>query len=53
MARASEAQLPGTFVAWLSLGATDARDRLAGARGFERIDGLAIADQPGEVVTAL
>jgi hypothetical protein len=41
---ASAAGLPGTFVAWLSTSTLDARDRLAGARGWIRTDGVVAAD---------
>src|SRR5690606_988458 len=34
--RAAAAGLPGTYVAWLSTRTVDARDRLAGARGWVR-----------------
>ncbi|MDB4958753.1 MAG: Flagellar hook-length control protein FliK [Myxococcales bacterium] len=45
MARASEANLSGTFVAFLSTGTTAARDRLAGSRGWSRTDGKPFADR--------
>jgi len=41
---AQAAGLPGTFVAWLSTSTVDARDRLAGARGWARRDGKPVAD---------
>jgi hypothetical protein len=43
-ARATEANLPGTYVAWLSTSTRQARDRLAGARGWVRVDGRPVAD---------
>jgi hypothetical protein len=42
--RAAEAGLPGTYVAWLSTATVHARERLAGARGWVRTDGLPFAD---------
>lgn len=48
-ARASEAGLGGQFVAWVSSSTVDAIDRVAGARGWVRIDGLPIADMPDEL----
>ena len=50
-ARASEAGLVGQFVAWLSSSTVDALDRVAGARGWVRIDGLPIADMPAELAS--
>lgn len=41
---ASQADLDGTFVAWLSDGTRQARDELAGKRGWVRRDGLPVAD---------
>lgn len=43
-AEASAAGLAGTFVAWLSTPSVDARDRLAGSRGWVRVDGAPVAD---------
>lgn len=48
-ADAAAAGLPGTFVAYISTGGLGARARLAGARGFVRIDGLIVADQPANI----
>jgi hypothetical protein len=48
-ALALEEGLPGTYVAWLSAAGVHAKDRLAGARGWVRPDGLPFADQPGDV----
>jgi hypothetical protein len=42
---ASAAGLPGTYVAWLSNSKVNAVDRLAGARGWQRTDGVPFADQ--------
>jgi hypothetical protein len=47
--RASEAGLPGTFVAFLSTASVDAVDRLAGARGWVRPDGAPFADRPEDI----
>jgi hypothetical protein len=41
---AGNAGLPGTFVALLSTSTVDARNRLAGARGWVRPDGRVVAD---------
>lgn len=41
---ANDAGLPGTYVAWLSDSGTNAGDRLAGSRGFIRVDGKPFAD---------
>jgi uncharacterized repeat protein (TIGR02543 family) len=43
-ARASEAGLPGTYVAWLSTTGVSARNRLGSARGWIRPDSLPFAD---------
>lgn len=43
-ARATEAGLQGTFRALLSTSITSAKSRLAGARGWVRVDGLPFAD---------
>jgi len=48
---AGDAGLPGTYVAWLSTTTVDARDRLAGARGFVRPDGLPFADTVDDALT--
>src|SRR5207249_1446674 len=45
-ALATSAGLPGTYVAWLSTTTQNAVDRVSGARGWVRIDGLPIADLP-------
>jgi hypothetical protein len=41
---ASDAGLAGTYVAWLSGPTTDARDKLAGASGWVRVDGEPFAN---------
>ncbi|HEY2387755.1 MAG TPA: hypothetical protein VGK30_12400 [Candidatus Binatia bacterium] len=41
---ATGAGLPGTWVAWLSDGSTDAKSRLGTARGFVRTDGAPFGD---------
>ena len=43
-AAATAGGLPGTFVAFLSTSTFDARDRLAGSRGWVRVDGAPVAD---------
>ncbi|MDB4955753.1 MAG: Flagellar hook-length control protein FliK [Myxococcales bacterium] len=48
-ARATAAGLPGTYVALLSTTATNAKDRLALARGWVRSDGLPFADSPASL----
>src|SRR5690606_14074885 len=48
--RAAAAGLPGTYVAWLSTRTVDARDRLAGARGWVRPDGRPFADTVEDLV---
>jgi hypothetical protein len=47
---AAAAQLPGTYRAWLSTSTLDARDRLAGARGWVRVDGAPFADTVDQIV---
>lgn len=42
--------LTGVFRAWLSTSAMDARDRLQGARGWVRPDGLPFADTVDDIV---
>ena len=44
MQAAQQAGLVGTFVAWLSTTTVNAVDRLSGARGWVRTDGLPIMD---------
>ncbi len=46
------AALPGHYVAWLSTNETDAIDRLAGARGWVRPDGLPFADRPSDMAAS-
>ena len=48
--RAAAAGLPGTYRAWLSTSTIDAIDRLAGARGWRRIDGTPVADLPSDLI---
>lgn len=48
--RATDAGLPGTYVAWLSTDAVDAKDRLGNARGWVRPDGLPFADTQADIV---
>ena len=47
---ARDANLAGTYVAWLSDSNTDARDRLEGARGWVRRDGRVFADRVEDIV---
>ena len=47
---AGAAHLSGTFRAWLSTSATDARDRLQGARGWIRPDGAPFADTVEDIL---
>jgi hypothetical protein len=47
---AAAAGLDGTFVAWLSTATVNAIDRLAGSRGWVRVDGAALLDQPADLV---
>ncbi len=47
---ASDANLRGTYVAWLSDSKIDAVERLAGARGWVRTDGLVFADSVEDIV---
>jgi hypothetical protein len=49
-ARATEAGLPGTHVAWISRDGVAARDRLAGARGWVRVDGAPFTDQVDDLL---
>ena len=46
---ADGAQLGGVFVALVSTTTQDARDRLAGSRGWVRLDGLPILDLPEQL----
>jgi len=48
--RATEANLPGTYVAWLSSATSNARDRIGTtARGWRRMDGRPFADTLAEI----
>jgi hypothetical protein len=47
--RAREADLPGTFVAYLSTSTVNANDRLAGARGWYRVDGAPVVDTVADI----
>lgn len=47
---ALDAGLPGTYVAWLSDGTTNAPARLAGARGWIRPDGKPLVDTVADLV---
>jgi hypothetical protein len=48
--RADTAGLVGTYVAWLSSSTVDAKDRIAGARGWIRADGRPFADSVDDLV---
>src|SRR5436190_591044 len=48
-AAATAAGLPGTYRAWLSTSSVDAIDRIAGARGWIRPDGVPFADAPAHL----
>jgi hypothetical protein len=50
-ARATAAGLSGTFIAYLSDSTTDAPSRLAGSRGWVRVDGAPFADLPAAFST--
>src|SRR5437879_12668371 len=43
---AASAGRSGSFVAWISTNTTNAIDRIAGARGWTRVAGPALGDQP-------
>jgi hypothetical protein len=47
--RATASGLPGTYVAFVSTSTTNAIDRIAGARGWIRVDGLPFADTPADI----
>jgi hypothetical protein len=49
--RAAAAGLVGTFKAWLSTTQVNASDRLAGARGWIRLDGLPLFDAVTDITT--
>jgi hypothetical protein len=51
-AAAHAAGLPGRYVAWLSSGTVDAKDRLGGARGWIRPDGQVFADTVDDIAMA-
>jgi hypothetical protein len=48
MDRARAGGLPGSYVAFVSTRAKPARDRIAGARGWQRVDGKPLLDFPGD-----
>lgn len=50
MARAAAAGLPGIYVAWLSTATVRAPNRLAGARGWQRVDGRPVVDTVEDLV---
>ena len=51
MARAQAAGLAGTFVAFLSTSTINARDRLAGSRGWVRVDGKPVLDSNDDIAS--
>jgi hypothetical protein len=51
--RAEAANLPGTFVAWLSSSTVNARDRLGSANGWINVRGNPFADRAAELLDAL
>ncbi len=51
--RATEAGLPGTFVAWLATSTTTAPSRLGTARGWVRPDGLIVVDTVDDLLVGL
>ncbi|MDD5307455.1 MAG: hypothetical protein PHU25_09060 [Deltaproteobacteria bacterium] len=51
--RAATAGLEGTYVAWLSTSEGDAKDRLAGSRGWVRTDGLPFADEVSDLTAGV
>jgi uncharacterized repeat protein (TIGR02543 family) len=50
-ARADDAGLPGTYVAWLSTSTVHAKDRLGTARGWVRPDGKPVADTVADLTS--
>ena len=48
--RALAGGLDGTYVAWLSTTTMNARDRLAGSRGWVRVDGLPFVDRVDDLI---
>jgi hypothetical protein len=48
---AGSAAIPGRYVAWLSDATTNAKDRISGARGWIRPDGLPFADTADDIAT--
>ena len=50
-ARAAAAGLPGSYKAWLSRLGENARDRFPSSRGWQRVDGLPVADSVADLVT--
>ncbi len=51
--RATEASLPGMYVAYLSTSTNSARSRLDSARGWQRTDGLPVIDLPSQLTSYL
>jgi hypothetical protein len=50
--QANEAGLPGNYVAWISTSTSNAIDRLAGARGWVRADGVPFVDQLSDLTAS-
>ena len=48
---ANDAGVPGTYVACLSTSTTNAIDRIAGSRGWVRLDGVPFVDTPADLAT--
>ncbi|MGH1341805.1 MAG: hypothetical protein ACRBN8_09655 [Nannocystales bacterium] len=46
---AAQAELPGTYVAWLSTDEVSALSRLDGSRGWRRPDGKPVVDRPADL----
>jgi hypothetical protein len=49
--RATDAGLPGTYVAYLSSGGVHASTRLVGSRGWQRVDGKPVADTTAQLAS--
>jgi hypothetical protein len=48
---ASNAGIGGAYVAWLSTSSVGAIDRISGARGWVRVDGLPFADTAADIIS--
>ena len=47
---ATQADLPGTYKAWLSISGTDAKDRLTSEGPFVTVDGIKVADDLADIL---